>query len=104
MEVENVEWKSVCVAKWDQECKESNEEHKRKFSSETTESEKTDMEIVHKVKPDDTLHGIALKYHVQVEQLKTRNNLSSEEIYFKNEIIVPRPKFVSLPSVQEQRQ
>jgi len=79
MEQETVKWKAACVAKWDEECKTSNDEiHKRKFSSETNGSSLDDGELIYIVRPHDTLAGIALKYNVEIETLKLRNNLSSE--------------------------
>lgn len=99
------QWKAAYVAQWDLECQVTNHDpRKRKFSTETSESNSAEREIVHKVKPDDTLEGLALKYHVPIEEIKAKNCLSSNEIYFLPELIIPNPQFISLPSHAEQRQ
>ncbi|ESO85291.1 hypothetical protein LOTGIDRAFT_167866 [Lottia gigantea] len=53
-------------------------------------AEKATRHIRHNVSPEDTLMGIALKYHVSVEQIKRLNQLwTNDSLFLRQHILVP---------------
>lgn len=46
---------------------------------------------MHKVELHDTLEGLSLQYNVSAKKIKNFNNLTSDDIYYLKELIIPDP-------------
>lgn len=56
--------------------------------------EKKENNNIYQVKKGDTLYSIAREYNTTVEELKRLNNLTSNELYIGDEIIIPQKEKV----------
>ncbi|PHJ22398.1 hypothetical protein CSUI_003753 [Cystoisospora suis] len=76
-------------------CREIRSEHKEEERKEEGEEQEVEEEgeeeafICHQIGPGDTLLSIALQYDVSIPQLMLQNRLSSTDISFKRELIIP---------------
>lgn len=52
--------------------------------------------IIHQVQRGDTLQGLELQYEVSKFQIMQANNLSSDDFFWKKELIIPNPSSLLL--------
>eukprot|EP01089_Gocevia_fonbrunei_P003440 TRINITY_DN1340_c0_g1_i1.p1 TRINITY_DN1340_c0_g1~~TRINITY_DN1340_c0_g1_i1.p1 ORF type:complete len:203 (-),score=37.38 TRINITY_DN1340_c0_g1_i1:75-644(-) len=70
--------------------------HHQRTESKSTKDEDGDTTfksgaLKHKISKDDTLMGISLKYGVSLDKLQAVNNLYSQDIGHKSELLIPAP-------------
>ncbi len=63
----------------------------------TTGAVDTTDQLIHKVRPGDTLGGIAQKYGVTVAEIKAANGLTSDLIVVGTSLIIPQPTPTPVP-------
>ena len=67
-----------------------------------SEIEEPKKQIIHKVIYGDTLEGLSLTYDVSIGQIKARNNIESDSIYYLKEIVIPNPRYQKNYTEEEQ--
>eukprot|EP01089_Gocevia_fonbrunei_P008671 TRINITY_DN20393_c0_g1_i1.p1 TRINITY_DN20393_c0_g1~~TRINITY_DN20393_c0_g1_i1.p1 ORF type:complete len:209 (+),score=36.85 TRINITY_DN20393_c0_g1_i1:144-770(+) len=76
----------------------------KKNGSYSPSPEERDGCIIHEVRPSDTLVGIALRYGVDVAEIKLENRMwGNQELFAKRTLIIPSKKGVYLSNEQKEK-